>query len=703
MERNRGGRPRHPDILTPAEWRVLEALREGGTNAEIGARLDISADAVKFHISNMLGKLELRDRHALAAWRPEERRRRLHALLAAPAAIAQIARPVVSVGIGAAAVGGAAVAVIATVALVVVALVVLPGDGPGPTTVASPAAPPAATSTPVTAPVTTSTPAPSPPPTPTPSPSLAPTPAATATPSPTATPTPTPTPSPSPSPTPTPVATATPSPTPTPSPTATPTPTPSPTATPTPVPIPLYPEIVFVGDLPADRQAAYRAEMEAIVAYFVEKHGVQASAFGVVVGVDVEAVRSIAADFGVENPRALGSGVRLARVAGDIDALFVSGTSVLADSVRYFPLVNEYFRVLRRDLSGLAPGTPMWLDDGSRSYAARVHDDERKGIPLNEHMIAWAANLAVPLRQLEDADVWEAQTTAAGWAAILATEWLAREAGESSYVDYWRELATSATWEDAFSAAFGMTTDEFYAAFDAYSRELFADIPRIEGTVLGPDGQPLQGIGVRAWQGGRTGSTSVETKPGGTFVIRVRDGNYGIQIYPEPTSTVPFAGWWKDGGGLTRECSETARIVISGADATDLVIRLPAGWDQGLPASEPPDWSCASLPRVRGTVLGPDGEPATGIGLWLWGGSTDNSKFEGSTADGTFDLDHQDGTFTLQIYAWEGEGWRLVGWYGEGGFTSEPDQATVIEVAGADVTGIEIRLPADPADLPTIE
>ena len=48
---------------------MLDALREGGTNAEIAARLGISADAVKYHISNMLGKLELRDRRALAAWR----------------------------------------------------------------------------------------------------------------------------------------------------------------------------------------------------------------------------------------------------------------------------------------------------------------------------------------------------------------------------------------------------------------------------------------------------------------------------------------------------------------------------------------------------------------------------------------------------------------------------------------------------------
>ena len=65
MDRNRGGRPRHPDVLTPAEWRVLEALRDGGTNAEIGARLGLRLDTVKYHISNMLAKLELRDRRAL--------------------------------------------------------------------------------------------------------------------------------------------------------------------------------------------------------------------------------------------------------------------------------------------------------------------------------------------------------------------------------------------------------------------------------------------------------------------------------------------------------------------------------------------------------------------------------------------------------------------------------------------------------------
>ena len=59
MTQRRRGRPSHPDVLTPAEWRVLEELRKGGTNAELAVRLGVSPDAVKFHISNMLSKLDL--------------------------------------------------------------------------------------------------------------------------------------------------------------------------------------------------------------------------------------------------------------------------------------------------------------------------------------------------------------------------------------------------------------------------------------------------------------------------------------------------------------------------------------------------------------------------------------------------------------------------------------------------------------------
>ena len=75
MERDRGGRPRYPGVLTPAEQRVLEELRNGGSNAEIAARLGLSRETVKTHIASMLSKLDLPDRYELASWRPEPPRR----------------------------------------------------------------------------------------------------------------------------------------------------------------------------------------------------------------------------------------------------------------------------------------------------------------------------------------------------------------------------------------------------------------------------------------------------------------------------------------------------------------------------------------------------------------------------------------------------------------------------------------------------
>jgi DNA-binding NarL/FixJ family response regulator len=54
------GRPKHPDQLTPSEWRVVNAVRHGMTNRVIARRLGISADGVNYHLVNALGKLGCR-------------------------------------------------------------------------------------------------------------------------------------------------------------------------------------------------------------------------------------------------------------------------------------------------------------------------------------------------------------------------------------------------------------------------------------------------------------------------------------------------------------------------------------------------------------------------------------------------------------------------------------------------------------------
>jgi DNA-binding CsgD family transcriptional regulator/catechol 2,3-dioxygenase-like lactoylglutathione lyase family enzyme len=63
------GRPPHPDVLTPAEWRVVNAVRHGMSNRQIAKGRGISLDAVKFHIENAIEKLGLENRAALRHWR----------------------------------------------------------------------------------------------------------------------------------------------------------------------------------------------------------------------------------------------------------------------------------------------------------------------------------------------------------------------------------------------------------------------------------------------------------------------------------------------------------------------------------------------------------------------------------------------------------------------------------------------------------
>jgi DNA-binding CsgD family transcriptional regulator len=75
----RRGRPRHDDILTPREWQVLRLIRDGLTNEQIAQRLGISLSAAKYHVSEILSKLDASDRHD-AVQRADEHKRGLLAL-----------------------------------------------------------------------------------------------------------------------------------------------------------------------------------------------------------------------------------------------------------------------------------------------------------------------------------------------------------------------------------------------------------------------------------------------------------------------------------------------------------------------------------------------------------------------------------------------------------------------------------------------
>ncbi len=69
MPQRRRGRPSHPDILTPAEWSVLNLVRHGVSTSGIARLRGTSADAVKAHTESIRAKLGLADRTAVRHWR----------------------------------------------------------------------------------------------------------------------------------------------------------------------------------------------------------------------------------------------------------------------------------------------------------------------------------------------------------------------------------------------------------------------------------------------------------------------------------------------------------------------------------------------------------------------------------------------------------------------------------------------------------
>lgn len=67
MTRRGRGRPAYPDLLTPAEWKVLDWARHGLRRSEIADRRGTSVEAVKYHLANIADKLGVRGA-AVRAW-----------------------------------------------------------------------------------------------------------------------------------------------------------------------------------------------------------------------------------------------------------------------------------------------------------------------------------------------------------------------------------------------------------------------------------------------------------------------------------------------------------------------------------------------------------------------------------------------------------------------------------------------------------
>ena len=264
---------------------------------------------------------------------------------------------------------------------------------------------------------------------------------------------------------------------------------------------------------------------------------------------------------------------------------------------------------------------------------------------------------------------------------------------------YWSLMGVgSITYPDTYLLTEDKETllrSPFIAGEPASDREALGALggPRVSGTVRGPGGVPLEGIRISVW--GDAVWNWGETAADGTFDVGMPDGPSDSAVVSVHGGRAADCRWlgYHGQGGLIGLRENATRVAIGDADVTGIEIRLPGH----------PDALCGGPQTVSGRVLGPDGRPVAEV--WVGGF---NGEWHLTGRDGTFAIRPPEGSifdflnfdFLNSHFLYiELPACGHVGYYGPSGFTTVASEATRLELGPTDVTGIEIRLPASPAEL----
>ncbi|MXW25240.1 MAG: hypothetical protein F4Z77_02905 [Dehalococcoidia bacterium] len=205
----------------------------------------------------------------------------------------------------------------------------------------------------------------------------------------------------------------------------------------------------------------------------------------------------------------------------------------------------------------------------------------------------------------------------------------------------------------------------------------------IEGVVVGPSGQPVEGVNIDAYPTGDYEGPYDITGADGSFRIPVLGGSFELHLYFDAPDGRRRAGSYSSDIGFS-PLFEADEVEVRDEDITEITIRLPA------------DPSTGPWYRIEGVVLGPDGEPLEGMLIDAYPIGEHPGPSDVTDANGSFSMLVLGGTFELHLYADTPDGRIRLGYYHEDeGFTTHRHQAGGVEVPDGDVAGITISIPAE--------
>lgn len=342
----------------------------------------------------------------------------------------------------------------------------------------------------------------------------------------------------------------------------------------------VQPEVVLLDDVPVQERAAIRAGWEKAQRFQAEHYGVITSDFTAYIG---EHYASIGASY----REALGEDMPYQQCA----TAWGKAVFIILSTCVNSPFAHEYFHIVQQDLSAHDyRGTPAWLYEGSAEYL-ELHQIQVLGTPEHyrvegprdpraAYYVLWSA-LDRPLTGYADEALDRSQRRTLTYKiGFLAVDRLVEEAGHGALVDYFRALASAGSWRTAFTQAFGISVDTFYAAFEKHRLEVAPPFEwEIEGTVRSSDGHPVEGVGLIA-------AVRVEGHPSpqvAGMALATADGSFRFKgpgddyflVLQATCGSFPqiFAGFGSE--GFTSDWYNTPAFGGGDQDRANIVIQLP--------------------------------------------------------------------------------------------------------------------------------
>ena len=358
-------------------------------------------------------------------------------------------------------------------------------------------------------------------------------------------------------------------------------------------------------DVPEEQRAELRAEAARVVDFHARRFGIDELDVTVRVAADQSSFREAITSAGLERIALnwnVGCFTYGERIFVRLDHECARDGGMLA---------HEYFHALQQRLApdhaaGLQRNRgPVWLVDGTAEYVAGAYR-EAAGLEASQSLAPHTGD-ADALRALYESEVTlrnvevDRRQLTGPWVdrdrrliGSLAAHLLVRRAGEGALLDYFRLLPERTHWPDAFTDAFGVSVEDFRREVDARRSALVSVATRaydaIRGTVLGPDGEGLGGVVVRAWRGdegafvyGVRPAGYAVARPGGLFALPVADdGEFVLTVHRPLARACRPIGWYARGTGFAADARDASPVTVDGGDADGVVIRLP-GSPEHLP------------------------------------------------------------------------------------------------------------------------